>query len=288
MALFALLICRATFYGLMSSNHPELMASYPNPMLDAMPSARKYAAKKGMEVVGRNCSGLHYAHTLGPWGYDMSTLGPTKGDFGLDSNGPFSNLPIIWAWEYGDRSNRTEIAERWWPLIKGEAEFWSCFLSPIPNATQDDGYLHILDDCTNENWHTESCPKMRDPVLTLSLMRRTLGVVAEMAEFVGETPNPKWADTFSKIVPTPTGWFHVDKPTPGMGNTTHECSFCAWQPGDKSRTPTAGDCMLPSNGNGMMNGAYCNHSVDGRCPAGMGPCAQQVRNRSLLAIYIQK
>ena len=63
------------------------MASYPNPMLDAMPSARKYAAKKGMEVVGRNCSGLHYAHTLGPWGYDMSTLGPTKGDFGLDSKG---------------------------------------------------------------------------------------------------------------------------------------------------------------------------------------------------------
>ena len=29
----------ATFYGVMSSNHPEMLDSYPNPMLDFMPLA---------------------------------------------------------------------------------------------------------------------------------------------------------------------------------------------------------------------------------------------------------
>ena len=35
----------ATFYGIMSSNHEELMHSYPNPMLDSMPLASKYAGE---------------------------------------------------------------------------------------------------------------------------------------------------------------------------------------------------------------------------------------------------
>jgi hypothetical protein len=48
----------------MSSNHPELMSSYPNPMLDAIPNAEKYAAVKSQEIVHRTCPGLHYAHAM--------------------------------------------------------------------------------------------------------------------------------------------------------------------------------------------------------------------------------
>jgi hypothetical protein len=48
----------------MSSNHPELMASYPNPMLDFIPSAKQYAAAKAMENVGRVCGGLHFPDVL--------------------------------------------------------------------------------------------------------------------------------------------------------------------------------------------------------------------------------
>ena len=39
-----------------------------------------------------------------------------------------SNLPIVWGWEYGDQSNLAEIKERWWPLVKGEADFFACWL----------------------------------------------------------------------------------------------------------------------------------------------------------------
>jgi hypothetical protein len=47
-------------------------------------------------------------------------------DAGLMSNGPYSNMPIVWAWEYGDRSNMTEIKERWFPLVKGEVDKRFC------------------------------------------------------------------------------------------------------------------------------------------------------------------
>ena len=33
----------AVFYGVMASNHPELLRSYPNPILDFVPSAKQYA-----------------------------------------------------------------------------------------------------------------------------------------------------------------------------------------------------------------------------------------------------
>jgi hypothetical protein len=76
----------AIFYGIMSSNHPELMLSYPNPMLDFIPSAKQYAAAKSMENVGRACGGLHFPDVLAPWGAPESGDG-VNADAGLMSNG---------------------------------------------------------------------------------------------------------------------------------------------------------------------------------------------------------
>ena len=118
---------------------------------------------------------------------------------------PFTNLPIIWAFEYSGRGNVTEIKEKWWPLIKGDADFWSCFLSQLPNKTQDEGCLHLLSACTNENWHTEECPSNRDTTRPLSMMRRSLSVVAEMAAVVDEEPDPKWAETYVRTLHQATG-----------------------------------------------------------------------------------
>ena len=81
-------------------------------------------------------SGRLIVWSQAPWGYNINIAGDTKGDDGLFGNGPFTNLPIVWAFEYGARENVSEIKEKWWPLIKGEAEFASCFLSPLPNASQ--------------------------------------------------------------------------------------------------------------------------------------------------------
>jgi hypothetical protein len=86
------LIDEAIFYGIMSSNHPELMHSYPNPMLDSMPSAREYAAEKAQLALNITCPGLHYPDVLAPWGVSESADG-VNADAGLNSNGPFSTMP---------------------------------------------------------------------------------------------------------------------------------------------------------------------------------------------------
>ena len=255
----------------MSSNHPEMMWSYPNPMLDYMPEAAKYAKAKAMLSVNRSCPGLHYPDVLAPWGVSESSDG-LAADAGLMSNGPYSTMPIVWLWEYGDRENKTEILERYFPLVKGETDFFSCFLT----LNASDGYLHDLHDCTNES--PGLCPSS-DTVMTLSMMRRCFDVVSDMAAFVGAPVDPKWAATLAKVVPDPVIWFHVDTRfwSYRMGNVSHECGFCSGARGPPKghRPPTAGDCQATSQNGGNMQGDVCARSVSGACPKGMGPCSQQ-------------
>ena len=267
----------AIFYGIMSSNHPEMMRSYPNPMLSYAPLAAEYAATKSKLILNKTCPGLHFPDVLAPFGFQEGANGLTE-DAGLNSNSPYSNLPLLWAWEYGDRENLTEIKEKWFPLIKGEADFFSCFLQA--NASLD-AYLHDPHDCTNES--PAACSSF-DTVMTLSMMKRSFDVVSEMAKALGELVDPKWAATLERVAPTSSlvGWLHIDDPsmhapTVGMGNETHMCTWCAWEKNDKTRTPTVGDCSQPGNANGALNSAQCAYSdkTTGKYPAGMGPCSQQ-------------
>ena len=96
-------------------------------------------------------------------------------------------VAVIWEWEYGDRSNVTRVKEKLFPLVKGEADFFSCWLQ----LNETDGKLHDLHDCTSES--KGICAGM-DSTMTLSMARRSFDVVSEMATFVGETVDPKWCD----------------------------------------------------------------------------------------------
>lgn len=81
-----LLTCRnvstlQVFYGVMSSNHPELMHPYPNPLLDFVPSAKQYAIERSQASLNRTCGGLHFPHVLAPWGVPQySTPYPNYSD----------------------------------------------------------------------------------------------------------------------------------------------------------------------------------------------------------------
>ena len=66
----------ATFYGVYSSNHPELASSYFRAVVDAMGAARRGAAERA-SALNLTCasSSLHYNAHIGPWGagdYDES------------------------------------------------------------------------------------------------------------------------------------------------------------------------------------------------------------------------
>eukprot|EP01050_Picozoa_sp_SAG11_P014935 SAG11_NODE_1888_length_4115_cov_2.442480_2_plen_221_part_00 len=185
-----------------------------------------------------------------PWGAPESGDG-VNADAGLMSNGPYSTMPLVWAWEYGARKNLSEI-QRWFPLLKGEADFFSCFLQELPpNATgPHDGFLHDLGDCTNES--PGKC-QMRDTVLTLSMTRRSFDVVSDMAAALGAPVDLKWAATLARVAPDPLGWFHGAQNGARMGNVSHPCSFCG---ANRSHgTPTAGDCQGASNSDGNLRPA---------------------------------
>ena len=176
-------------------------------------------------------------------------------------------MPIVWAWEYGDRTNKTEIKEKWWPLVKGQVDFFSCFLQK--NET-DDGYLHDLHDCTNES--PGVCPGM-DTTLTISLMKRSFDIAADMAAFLGEPVDPQWAVVLEKTAPLGLGWFYVPNGfnNSGPADASHECSWCGGF--NNSRTNiTKGPCSPPYNTRSPQCVAA---DKDGTCPAGTGPCSQQ-------------
>lgn len=233
------------------------------------PRDDRYAAARSQQALGKVCPGLHFPDVLAPWGAPMSADG-VNADAGLMSNGPYSNMPIVWAWEYGSHANLTEIKERWFPLVKGEADFFQCWLQL--NTT--DWYVHDMHDCTNES---PALCATRDTVLTMSMVRRSFDVVSAMAAAVGEPVDPKWAETLARVVPEPTGFMHNPAATASMTSTSaHRCSWCGWNPNDKKRVPTAGNCQGAANQNGNIQGRPCAQTMpNGTCPPGMGLCAEE-------------
>ena len=84
-------------------------------------------------MLGHACPGLHFPDVMAPWGFQEGANGVNE-DAGLMSNGAYANLPLVWEWEYGDRGNFSEIEERSWPLLKGNADFYACWMQVRTSA----------------------------------------------------------------------------------------------------------------------------------------------------------
>lgn len=73
-------------------------------------------------------------------------------------------LPIVWGWEYGARTNLTEINQRWFPLVKGVSDFFACWFE----LDETDGFMHDNHDCFTMPGAVECTAK--DSVKTLSMV----------------------------------------------------------------------------------------------------------------------
>jgi hypothetical protein len=176
-------------------------------------------------------------------------------------------LPIIWAWEYGDRSNLTEVRERWFPLVKGVSDFFICWLE----LEETDGLMHDNHDCFMVPGDAGCAVDKKDKTETLAFVRRSLDVVGEMAAAIGEPVDPAWATT--KLAPYPSGWMHLGGATSRMtSNSPQNCSFCA--PFRHDHPGSSGDCQRTSGRVIQLNN--CTASTDGVCPEGTAPCQNQV------------
>ena len=96
-------------------------------------------------------------------------------------------MPLVWAWEYGDRGNLTEVRERWFPLVKGVSDFFVCWLE----LDAVDGLMHDNHDCFAIPGGAGCAVDKKDKTETLAFVRRSLDVVSEMAAAVGELVDPR-------------------------------------------------------------------------------------------------
>ena len=200
---------------------------------------------------------------LAPWGHAESGDG-LNADAGLMSNGPYSTLLAAWEWEYGDRVDVARLRGKLWPLLKGEADFFGCWLRPLGGG-DDDGYLHDMHDCTSESGG--GCTN-RDAAMTLTLARRSLRAACELAVFLSEPVDAAWTRALEKMVPLPSGWTSVTGGSPAAAPESHSCSWCA----GTSRPPvlTSGDCQV-----GALTKQTCANATAAGCPSGSAPCVQR-------------
>ena len=124
----------ATFYGVYSSNHPELASSYFRAVVDAMGAARRGAAERA-SALNLTCasSSLHYNAHIGPWGagdYDESWEVETGRH--MHWNGAFAAMLFIHDWEYTRDVHFLNTTTM--PLLRGLLEWWSCSLKKDPTT----------------------------------------------------------------------------------------------------------------------------------------------------------
>eukprot|EP01065_Artemidia_motanka_P032904 TRINITY_DN39886_c0_g1_i1.p1 TRINITY_DN39886_c0_g1~~TRINITY_DN39886_c0_g1_i1.p1 ORF type:complete len:762 (+),score=211.77 TRINITY_DN39886_c0_g1_i1:54-2339(+) len=165
----------AQYYGVYSSNHPELASAYFPPITEWEGAARA-AAVVAANTANITCPSktMHYACHLAPWGYQsMDTT------IYMHWNGYFAALLFINDWEY--TRNKTFAREVTYPLLDGLNAWSHCFLM---NETTSGGY--VLRDW-NEKYPDEEHEgqKVPNPQIALSLMRRVASAQLDIARAVG-------------------------------------------------------------------------------------------------------
>lgn len=120
----------AQFYGVASSNHPELVLPYATVVLDFVANARTEA--EYFKCPG----GLHFPGAVGPFGYY------NMGWMHMHSHGSFAALPLIWHWQYTRNTSflmdgslaTSDTTATPYALVKGLAQWWLCHLTKEDSA----------------------------------------------------------------------------------------------------------------------------------------------------------
>jgi len=164
----------AQFYGVFSSNRPELAAAYFPPILDWEDAARQLAQSSAKQAnISCPAKTMHYTCHLAPWGYESNDRSVY-----MHWNGHFAALPFISNWEYTG-----EGAEVTYDLLDGLNAWTWCF---VQNRTTATGW--VLDDW-NEKYPDEEHEgqRVKNPIIGISLMRRIAQAQHDIALSMGRT-----------------------------------------------------------------------------------------------------
>ena len=204
------------FYGVLSSNHPDLLLPYIEQILAAVQATGTADAAS----YGCHDGAIHLPGHFAPGGR------VNYGDMHQHTDASFAALHFVNYFKY--TRNQTFLREVSFPLLRGIAAWWTCWLTKVPKpvGSMPSGELHgqytwqDLTDCTRENCNPNAAsylqnsesgaPTSRNPASALSFIRFILTQLVEVAEEGLVEPVPwelaRWKDILTNLAPIPTAF----------------------------------------------------------------------------------
>ncbi|MEO5716861.1 MAG: hypothetical protein ABIT37_25500 [Luteolibacter sp.] len=191
----------APFYGLYSSNHLEQADPQDTPILEFLPTGRKYAH----DILG--IRGVLYPVGIGPLGLDgCGMVADTKTDaryekgvttWGQRSNAAYNliNMSRRWYTTYDK-----DYARKIYPFAKEVANFWEDYLKVEDYGKGGKLYADVGDSVQ------EGTGKNRNPINSLGAVRNTFQLVLDMSREYNQDADrrAKWQDILDHLAPFPT------------------------------------------------------------------------------------
>ncbi|WP_327583899.1 discoidin domain-containing protein [Nonomuraea sp. NBC_00507] len=185
---------QAQFYGVYSSNRPELAAPYYKTMTAEIPYQRNTTHAAGYK-------GLTFSRTVYPYNQtrpapaEVPVTGPKSPGKLADqkTNGTFVAIPFMWNWEY--TRDEAFLRTTAYPFLKELGEFWMDYV-----VKGEDGKYHVYHSAVNEGGDDV------DSVYDLGYIRRTLTALIEYSEVLGVDAElrPVWQSYLDDLAPYPT------------------------------------------------------------------------------------
>ena len=204
----------APFYGVLSSNRPDLLLPYMEEILAAVQATGSADAA----VYGCHNGSIHLPGHFAPGGR------VNYGDMHQHTDASFAALHFVNFWKY--TRNQTFLRQVSFPLLRGIAAWWTCWLTKVPKPVgsmpsselREEYTWEDLTDCTRENCNPNSASYLRNsdsaaqtsrnPASALSFIRFILTHLVEVAAEGLVKPVAwelaRWQDILANLAPIPT------------------------------------------------------------------------------------
>jgi hypothetical protein len=193
---------QSPWFGVLSSNHEELVGSYLNTVFDQLPGAaaqaQRYLAAYHNTTTCPATALKFQQHISAYGGGDLNTQWELQNGQFMQWTGSWAAMLFIEHFEY-TRDLRI-VAEMSFPLLSGLLDYWSCYLTRVPDPSSPDGYRY--DDLHDR--YAEPPPAGTNPIPAIALIRRIAGAILDMAVAQGVAPHPFAADVVQHLAPLPS------------------------------------------------------------------------------------
>jgi alpha-L-fucosidase 2 len=183
--------CQQVYWGVFSSNHPDMHLPYVELCENLMPIAEKFAKDKYklpgafFPVSSYPVPSQSVAYPVPPWAYQVSMT-------------PWTVQSLWWHYLY---TQDEDYLRRVYPVLRAAAEFLAAFVQKEP-----DNRYHIAPTVSSENWgFTVNQRLNKDCIIDLALTKFLLRAMVTASGVLGvdERDAERWKEIYQNLAPYP-------------------------------------------------------------------------------------